>query len=142
MPVSKDLDYYMRLPYKIEIIPDEESETLTAVIPDLKGCMAFGDTIEEAYEMITEAKRLWLETALEKGWSIPEPKPEELKEYSGRFNVRLPRSLHRKLVELAEAEGVSLNQMVLTLLAEGAERHSEPRRSLHRPSLLDIHAGS
>lgn len=40
-------------------------------------------------------------------------------EYSGKFVLRLPRSMHRQLAELAEAEGVSLNQLALTFLAQG-----------------------
>jgi hypothetical protein len=46
---------------------------------------------------------------------IPEPRPEE--EYSGKFVVRVPRSLHRELVETAEREGVSLNQYINVALA-------------------------
>ena len=50
--------------------------------------------------------------------SLPEPpvRPEP-KEFSGKFNVRIPKSLHAALVSEAEAEGVSLNQLVLTKLA-------------------------
>ena len=49
---------------------------------------------------------------------MPQPplRPEP-KEYSGKFNVRIPRSLHAALVSEAEAEGVSLNQLVLAKLA-------------------------
>ena len=137
-------DYYMNLPYKVELIPDEEGTTFTAVIPDLKGCASFGETVQEAYEKLTEAKRLWIETALDKEWPIPEPKAEEIKIYSGRFTVRLARYLHRELVELAEAEGTSLNQLVVALLSEGAERRRKPRRaSAHDPmdgALADVTA--
>ena len=69
---AKNLDYYMTLPYKIEFIPNEE-EGFTTVIPRLKGCISFGDSLQEAYEMITEAKQLWIETALDKGWDVPKP---------------------------------------------------------------------
>lgn len=50
--------------------------------------------------------------------SLPEP-PIGLqqREYSGKFNVRLPRTLHAALSSEAEAEGVSLNQLVLAKLA-------------------------
>ncbi|MCA1670005.1 MAG: type II toxin-antitoxin system HicB family antitoxin, partial [Thermomicrobia bacterium] len=51
-------------------------------------------------------------------------------EYSGKFNLRLPRSLHRKLAESADQEGVSLNQYAMQVLARGdaqtkIERHLE-----------------
>lgn len=50
--------------------------------------------------------------------SLPEPPVRPLpKEYSGKFNVRIPKSLHAALVCEAEAEGVSLNQLVLAKLA-------------------------
>lgn len=74
--MDKDLSYYMSRPYKIEFMPEEVGFTVT--IPDLKGCISFGDTIQEAYQMITEAKSLWIETALDKRWSIPEPVDLEL----------------------------------------------------------------
>jgi len=62
----------------------------------------------------------WLEISLEDGNPIPEPAPDE--DYSGKFVARLPRSLHRQLVETAEREGVSLNQFVNVALARAVER--------------------
>jgi hypothetical protein len=50
--------------------------------------------------------------------SLPEPPVSpQRREYSGKFNVRLPKSLHAALASEAEAEGVSLNQLVVTKLA-------------------------
>lgn len=50
--------------------------------------------------------------------SLPEPPVgPQRREYSGKFNVRLPKSLHAALVSEAEAEGVSLNQLVVAKLA-------------------------
>ncbi len=50
--------------------------------------------------------------------SLPDPPVQsERKEYSGKFNVRIPKSLHAALAGEAEAEGVSLNQLVLAKLA-------------------------
>jgi len=131
---EKDLNYYMNLPYKVEITPEEDGTGYNAAIPDLKGCMAFGETIEEAYEVLTEVKRAWFEIALERGWRIPEPLPVEFKAHSGRFNVRLPRYLHRELAEIAEREGTSLNQLVVAFLSEGANRRKEQSKSIPRGS--------
>jgi antitoxin HicB len=117
-----DTDYYMGLPYKVEIVPDEEGEGFHASIPDLRGCMAFGETIETALNALSEVKRAWIEIALEEGWRIPEPATDEVKDYSGRFNVRLPRYLHGSLARLAQVQGTSLNQLVVSLLAEGTAR--------------------
>lgn len=69
---NKTLEYYMSLPYTIELTPDEHGVWFAA-IPLLKGCMTQGDSREEALAMIDEAKALWLETALEEGIPIPEP---------------------------------------------------------------------
>jgi hypothetical protein len=55
--------------------------------------------------------------------SLPEPPvaPQE-REFSGKFNVRVPKSLHAALVSEAEAEGVSLNQLVVAKLARHLQR--------------------
>ena len=57
----------------------------------------------------------WIETKLENGFSIPEPIDDE--KYSGKFVLRLPKSLHKNLAIEAEKEGVSLNQYALYKLA-------------------------
>ena len=93
----KTVEYYMELPYKMEIIPDKEEGGYVASFPDLPGCLTVGDTIEEVIHNIIDAKKAWLEAELENGSSIPEP--EELKEYSGQFKLRLPKSLHKQLAE-------------------------------------------
>ena len=50
--------------------------------------------------------------------SLPEPQlRSQRREYSGKFNVRVPKSLHAALASEAEAEGVSLNQLVVAKLA-------------------------
>jgi hypothetical protein len=50
--------------------------------------------------------------------SLPEPPTgPQRREYSGKFNVRVPKSLHAALASEAEDEGVSLNQLVVAKLA-------------------------
>lgn len=119
MTDRKDLDYYMNLAYKVEVTPEEDGSGFNVEISLLKGCMAFGETIEDAYQTLVEVKQAWFEIALERGWEIPAPPMEKVKAYSGKFNVRLPRYLHRELAELAEAESTSLNQLIVALLAKG-----------------------
>ena len=111
----KTIDYYMELPYKMEIVPDLDEGGFVASFPDLPGCITIGDTIEEVVQNIVDAKREWLEVELENGSIIPEP--DELKEYSGQFKLRLPRSLHRQLAEHSKNEGVSMNQYCVYLLS-------------------------
>lgn len=118
---TRDLASYMTLPYQVLIIPDEDGDGYHATIRELKGCMAYGKTVEEAYKALETVKQVWLETALTRGWRIPQPVAVE-RTYSGEFRVRLPKFLHGDLVRMAEAEGTSLNQLVVALLSEGAER--------------------
>ena len=120
--IEREVERYMALPYRIELIPDE-GEWVVA-IPELPGCLSQGETPEEAIKMIREAQRLWLQVALEDGRPIPAPRPEE--DYSGRFNVRVPKRLHRDLVRAAEAEGVSLNLFVATALARAVSHSPDP----------------
>ncbi len=109
------LKYYMELPYSIRIVP-EEAGGYFAEVEELPGCMTQGDTIEEVMKNIEEAKECWLTVSIDEGLEIP--KPKEMEEYSGKFLVRIPKSLHRRLANLAEKEGISLNQMVVSLLSE------------------------
>jgi predicted RNase H-like HicB family nuclease len=67
-----DLSYYLRLRYKIELIP-EEDVSWGVVIPDLPGCVAGGNSIAEALEVLEDAKLRWLTSRLKHGDPIPEP---------------------------------------------------------------------
>ncbi len=112
---KKTLDYYMSLPYTVEVRHDEESEwPWFAKVVELPGCMTEARTWEELLEMIEDAKSAWIEDALEQGDEVPEPPRED---YSGRVLLRMPKSLHRDLARQAKREGVSLNQFVTTSLA-------------------------
>jgi antitoxin HicB len=121
----KPLDFYLHLPYTIEVTRDsgEEVSGLFARVVELPGCMTQADTFAELEAMIEDAMRGWIEAALESGQDIPEPHPKV--KYSGKFIVRVPRSLHRALVETAEREGVSLNMFVSTALGK-AVGHANP----------------
>jgi len=59
--------------YAIEIISSDEDEGFIAVVPELPGCSAFGETEEEALREVKVAVSLWLKTAREEGRAIPEP---------------------------------------------------------------------
>ncbi len=113
---KESIEYYMSLPYTIEIIPYPEGGFF-AKVKELEGCMTEGDTLEEAYKMIEDAKRAWLEVALEESIDIPLPESIREENYSGRILLRLPKSLHRKLAESAKKEGVSINAYITTLLS-------------------------
>jgi antitoxin HicB len=111
--LRRSLSEYLALEYPFNVIADEEGGYVV-VFPDLPGCLTQVERIEEIPAAATEARELWIETEYENGAEIPLPSYPE--EYSGKFNLRIPKSLHRRLAESAEREGVSLNQYVLSLL--------------------------
>ncbi len=123
--VAREVERYMALPYRIELIPDPEDGGYAVAIPNLPGCLSQGDTADEAIEMIRDAQRLWIEAAIEDGRPVPEPRP--IDEYSGKFNVRVPRRVHRALTQAARDEGVSLNLFVASTLAEAVGQRTGRR---------------
>jgi len=114
--MEKNIDYYMSLPYQ-EVIVAAKEGGYVGYISELRGCITQAETKEEILTMLEEAKQDWLLAALEDGVAIPEPANQE--EYSGRFNLRIPKSMHRMLAINAKREGVSLNQLVTSILASG-----------------------
>ena len=113
--MNKDLDYYMGLNYRIEIIRDDEDGGYALRCPDLRGCITCADTIEKGLEMIKDAKMCWFEACIED--NIPIPEPGNFEDYSGQFKLRLPKSLHKTLAEKSRQEGISMNQYCLYLLS-------------------------
>lgn len=112
----RTVDEYMKLPYKMEIIPDTDEGGYVVSFPDLPGCLTVGDSIEEAMVNAEDAKRAWINAAIEEGYRISEP--DELENYSGQFKLRIPKSLHKSLSEHSKAEGISMNQYCLYLLTK------------------------
>jgi predicted RNase H-like HicB family nuclease len=74
--MKKDLAYYLSLPYALEVRLDEDGEWFSRV-RELPGCMSQGETAEEAFCNLQEVLPLWLESAIESGYEIPEPRPAE-----------------------------------------------------------------
>lgn len=115
--VVRTVEEYLALPYTIEVHKDDSDGEIAYVarVVELPGCLTQANTFEELEEMVQDAMRAWIESALEDGEPVPEPRHAE--EYSGKFVVRVPRSLHRQLAMTAERDGVSLNAYVSTTLA-------------------------
>jgi len=114
----KDINYYMSLDYRIEVIPDREEGGYALHCPELPGCITCAETIEQGFEMLEDAKESWFAACIENGTLIPEP--IDANAYSGQFKLRLPKSLHKTLAERSRQEGVSMNQYCLYLLSSGA----------------------
>ena len=111
----KTIDYYLKLPYKLEIVPDMDEGGFVARYPELPGCITVGDTLEAVVKNLNDAKIEWITAALEDGNTIPEPSTYD--DYSGQFKLRLPKSLHKLLADQSKEEGVSMNQYCVYLLS-------------------------
>jgi antitoxin HicB len=114
LPETKDLTYFLSLNYPMEIVEDDGRFVVS--IPDLPGCVSYGDSPEEALANVKAIKQLWLKGALEGGQTIVEPAMVE--DFSGKFVLRIPRSLHQALDREARKQGVSLNMYIAHLLSE------------------------
>lgn len=117
MSEKKDVGYFMSLPYTylIQPVADESGDYFYGQVLELDGCQSHGNTFENAYHNLREAMEGWLETKLEHGDVIPEPVGKET--FSGKFVIRIPKTLHKKLSIEAQREGVSLNQYALYKLS-------------------------
>jgi len=114
------VEQLLRRPWSRELVSDEG--VIAARVPELLGCFAEGATLSEALSNLEGALESWLTSVVELGNAIPPPRGEvEPKTYSGRFSVRVPRSLHRKLAHRAEAENCSVNQLVVSILSASAD---------------------
>ena len=120
----KTIEYYMSLPYRMEIIPDQDEGGYTVKFPDLPGCLTCSDSLENLLASALDAKKAWFEAAIDEGISIAEPDDDEnITAYSGQFKIRMPKSLHRSLSLHAKKEGISMNQYCNYLLSMNDARH-------------------
>lgn len=117
----KTLNEYLKIPYRLEIIPDSEEGGFVASYPELPGCITCGTTIEAAVSNADDAKKAWLEAAIVNNTPIFEP--DTANNYSGQFKLRIPKSLHKQLSEQSKKEGISMNQYCLYLLSQNNAQH-------------------
>ena len=115
--VAVKVEEYLQQPYH-KVISGNAAEGFLVEVMELPGCMTDGRTEVEALANVPQATAAWLETALLDGDPIPAPFPERT--YSGKVIVRMASTLHERLAQQAAREGVSLNQWLVTLLAQGA----------------------
>jgi antitoxin HicB len=97
-------------------LTDEEGDGFLATFPDLPGCMAEGETREEAIAEARGAFESWMGAQKEWGREYLKSTASGM---SGKFVQALPKSLHAKLAAQAKRERVSLNSLVLAFTAEG-----------------------
>lgn len=114
---SLDKNNLFGYPIRLFQLKEEDGGGWSAEVPDLPGCFSDGDTPEEALINIRDAILGWIEITKEDGKPVPRPSEEIEPQYSGKFTIRVPKILHKKLVEEAKRENISLNQFVNSLLS-------------------------
>ena len=96
--------------YAIGVAYSEEGKGYVATVPELAGCSAFGDTEEEGIKEIKVAASLRLSAARKARRKVPVPIVE--KPFRGRFPLRIPEDVRRRLELEAKRRGVSLNERI------------------------------
>ena len=120
-----------KYPFTIRPLSSEDGGGFLIEYPDLPGCHSDGDTPEQAIVNGRDALRSYLLSFRKHG--DPIPKPSSPAASSGQFQVRMPKSLHARLVAQAEREGVSLNVLVVAAAAQTLGQHeTRPRRKTPR----------
>jgi antitoxin HicB len=105
-----------KYPFTIRPLSAEDGGGYLIEYPDLPGCHSDGGTPEQAVVNGRDAVRSYLLSCRKHG--DPTPKPSPPARSSGQFRVRMPKSLHARLVAQAEREGVSLNMLVVAAAAQ------------------------
>ena len=106
------LEHYHSLQYSV-IITADDNGGYVATIPDLEGCIAEGETFEEAAREIEEVRKIWLEETYLAGAEIPLPR-----KFSGTISLRMPPTLHQEVYLEAKRREVSLNTHLVALITE------------------------
>lgn len=123
--------------YPIAIEPGDEHCAYGVVVPDLPGCFSAGDTLDDAIDNAREAIELWLETVIDDGGAVPEPRTiaehQANPEYQGwvwavvpvdlaalsdkveRVNITLPARVLRRIDAAAKAAGESRSGFIAHL---------------------------
>lgn len=128
--------------YPAEVFWSDEDEGFIAIAPDLPGCSAFGEDQASALVELKHAITAWQEAAASAGNPIPAPsQPAADVEYSGKFVLRVAKTMHRSLASSAQREGVSLNQYVVTLLSAAQSLQAVETRiaGIYEAQSLNVH---
>jgi len=110
----------LKKPYARILVPEEDG-TYSAELLEFPGCYAEGDTAAEAIANLEEAAASWIEATRGQNREIPEPLAAY--GYSGKINLRIPRSIHKQAARFAQKDDVSLNSFFASAIAArvGAE---------------------
>ena len=117
---EKEVEAYANYPYTVTVEPQDDGNGIyfVARVVELPDLFMTGETREEALKDLETVKRDWIKTYLELG--NKKPIPLVSRKYSGKIILRMPPTLHETLTKLAEFEGVSFNQYMVSSLARCA----------------------
>lgn len=123
--------------YPIAIEPGDAGHAFGVTVPDLPGCFSAGDTLDEAIDNAKEAIELWLETVIDDGGAVPEPRPiaehqanpefagwiwavvgvdlAQLSDKAERINITLPARVLRRIDAAAKSAGESRSGFIAHL---------------------------
>ena len=104
-------------PFEVRPLSDEDGGGYLISFPDFAECISDGESVEEAIENGRDALKATI--AALKARKLPVPAPNSGGVASGKFVARVPKTVHAQLATRAKAEGVSLNTLVLTFIAQG-----------------------
>ena len=113
----RDVSQY---PFEMRPLSDAEGGGFLISFTDFSECISDGETIEEAIQNGVDALQETI-AALE-SMNLAVPEPGSGGSYSGKFIQRVPKSIHARLVTRAKQEGVSMNSLVTSILAESLGR--------------------
>ncbi len=100
--------------YVRRLVPDEGGG-YTANIHEFPGCLAEGDTADEALANLDQAALAWVSAARESGYRVSEPL--DFEGASGKIALRISKRMHQQAAARAELEGTSLNQLIAVAIA-------------------------
>lgn len=121
--MAKLTDY----PFEVRPLSDDDGGGFLVSFPDFAECISDGETIDEALENSRDALQATI--AALKAKKLPVPAPNSGGVASGKFIARVPKTIHAQLATRARAEGVSLNTLVLTFIAQGLGTSSTKSRA-------------
>ena len=140
--MKRQIKQILSKPYARILIPDDDG-TYTAEILEFPGCYGEGETAADAIDDLEQAAASWIEGAIKQGQEIPAPL--DSCEYSGKINLRLPKSIHKHAARFAKRDDISLNQFFLAAISArpiGRMEESAFTFSLRTASALKDEGGS
>ena len=132
--IESQVEHYANLPYKTIVERcDDQGVYYVARVVELPDLIMTGNTPAEAINELEQVKRDWIKTYLELGNKMPVPL--QLRRHSGNLRIRVEPSLHSTLALMAELEGVSLNQYLVSTIShavgieQGRQRQQRQKRN-------------